>query len=94
MVDYLNALGNKTECSSSKISPGCNLPQTYVLHHCFQQNVTNWRGNRIDPNIMENDAFQQNTEFGAFLGGVFLAAVKKEAVQYCIYFIILSVHLV
>lgn len=38
--------------------------------------------------------FNRTLGLGAFLGGVLLAAVKKEAVQYCIYFIILSVHLV
>lgn len=93
MVDNLNALGNKTECNSSKISPGCNLPQTYVLHHCFQQNVTNWRGNRIDQNIMENGAFQQNAGVGGRV--VLLVAVKKTpVVKYRIYFIILSVNLV
>lgn len=70
MVDCLNVLGNITECNSSEISPGCNLPQTYVLHHCFQQKVTNWRGNRTDQNIMENDAFQQNVGLGGILGEV------------------------
>lgn len=78
MVDYLNALGNKTECNSSKISHGCNLPQTYVLHHSFQQNVTNWRGNRIDQNRMDNDAFQQNAGFGGILGGSFWQLLKKK----------------
>lgn len=79
MVDYLNALGNKTECNSSKISHGCNLPQTYVLHHSFQQNVTNWRGNRIDQNRMDNDAFQQNAGFGGILGGSFWQLLKTKS---------------
>lgn len=78
MVDYLNALGNKTECNSSKISHGCNLPQTYVLHHSFQQNVTDWRGNRIDQNIMDNDAFQLNAGFGGIFGGSFWQLLKKK----------------
>lgn len=75
MADYLTALGNNTERNSSKISHGCNLPQTYVLHPCFQQNVTNWRGNRIDQNIMDNDAFQQNVGSRGVFGGVLLAVI-------------------
>lgn len=78
VVDSLNALGNKTECNSSKISPECNLPQTHVLHQCFQQNVTNWRRNRIDQNIMENDGFQQNAGIGGICGVSFWQLLKKK----------------
>jgi len=78
VADYLTALGNNTERNSSKISHGCNLPQTYVLHQCFQQNVTNWRGNRIDQNIMDNDAFQQNVGFRGVFGGFYWQSLKKK----------------
>lgn len=78
MLEYPNASGNKTKCNSSKISPGCNLPQTYVLHHSFQQNVTNWRTKRIDQSIMENDAFPRMLGLGALGVGLFGSCLKKK----------------